>query len=427
MQGDWLMGEVARALLGIGVFLALAWLLSENRRAINLRQAFGGLVMQIGLAIVLTQVPAVVNGIGNIARGVDRLQQSAQAGAVFVFGYLGGGLQPFEAVSPARSTFIFALQVVPAIFLVSALAAVLWHWGILRWIVRGAAWAFGKAFGVSGPVGVSTSACIFLGMVEAPLLVRPLLPKVSRGELFIIMVDGLSVIGGSTMILIGGLLAARIPGAFAQLLSATLISMPMAITMARIIIPGQSHTTLPQVQLSSQYKNSLDAVTQGTIGAVKIAAYVIALLIVFIGIIDLVDTLLALFWPAAQPVTLSTLLGTLLLPFSWLMGVPMPDLTVLGGLLGAKVAANEVVAYSQLIALPEDALSDKTIHIATYALGSFGNFGSVAILIGTLAAMAPERKDDIIALGIKALFAAFLTSCMTGSVIGILSTVFGQV
>lgn len=400
----------------------MAWLISESRNQVSMRQVFGGLAAQILFAVVLTQVPAVVSGLGAIAHGVDALQSSAEDGARFVFGYLGGGPQPFEAATPAESTFIFALQVIPAVLLVSALAALLWHWGVLRWIVRGAAWLFGRLFGVSGPVGVSTSACIFLGMIEAPLLVRPMLPKLSRGEFFIIMVDGLSVIAGSTMILLGVMLADRFPDAFTHLLAASLISTPMAITMARIIIPSPSvRGEASKIPLDSEYQSSLDAITHGTITAVKIAAYVVALLIVFIGLISVVNSGLSLIPTDGEPLTLSVILGTLFSPFAWLMGVSYGDLQEVGSLLGTKVAANEVVAYGQLAALPADALSERSSLIATYALCSFGNFGSVAILIGTLTAMAPEKKDDIVNLGLKALFAAFLTTCMTGSIIGLIS------
>lgn len=412
--------DLLRALLGLLVFMGIAWALSENRRAIHYKAMAGGLAAQILFALLLTRVPGVVTALGGIAHGVDNLQHSAEQGAIFVFGYLGGGMQPFPKVDHAASTFIFALQVIPAVLLVSALAALLWHWGVLRWIVQASAWLFGRLFGVSGPVGVSTSACIFLGMIEAPLLVRPLLPKLSRGEFFIIMVDGLSVIAGSAMILLGAMLAGRVPGAFTHLLTASLISTPMAITLARVVIPSDIVRTTERIPLQSSYKSSLDAMTHGTINAVRIAAYVIALLIVFIGSITLINTILGAIPTSGAPITLTTIFGTIFSPVAWLMGVPMPDLATVGGLLGTKVTLNEVVAYGQLADLPPGTLTERGALIATYALCSFGNFGSVAILIGTLTAMAPEKGNEIVELGMKALLTAFLTSCMTGTIIGIL-------
>ncbi len=416
--------DILRGCLGLMVFMGIAWALSENRKGIHYKAMAGGLLAQILIAVLLTRVPAVVDALGGIAHGVDNLQRSAESGASFTFGYLGGGEQPFLKANPQASTFIFALQVIPAVLLVSALAALLWHWGILRWIVQGAAWLFGRLFGVSGPVGVSTSACIFLGMIEAPLLVRPLLPKLSRGEFFIIMVDGLSVIAGSTMILLGGMLAGKVPGAFTHLLTASLISTPMAITLARVMIPSEIVRNAERVPLESSYKSSLDAMTHGTINAVRIAAYVIALLIVFIGTISLINAMLAGIPTGGEPITLTSIFGAIFAPVAWLMGVPMTDLTTVGGLLGTKVTLNEVVAYGQLADLPPGTLTERGALIATYALCSFGNFGSVAILIGTLTAMAPEKGDEIVELGMKALLAAFLTTCMTGTIVGLLYTIF---
>lgn len=415
-------GEVARALAGVMAFIGLAWALSEDRRAFAPRTVAFGLLGQIVIALLLTRLPAITAGFGALARGVDALQASAGAGATFVFGYLGGGPQPFVMAPGNPSTFVFGLQVLPAVLLVSALAAVLWHWGILRWIVRGAAWAFGRAFGVSGPVGVSTSACIFLGMVEAPLLVRPLLPLLSRGEIFIIMVDGLSVIAGSTMILLGAMLGSHLPDAFIHLLTASLISTPMAIVMARIIVPSPIVRGGERIALESPYRSSLDAMTHGTINAVKVAAYVVAMLIVFVGTIALIDRLLAALPIANHSLSLSGIFGWLFAPFAWLMGVTSGDYNTVGSLLGTKVAANEVVAYGRLVALPPGTLSAKSELIATYALCSFGNLGSVAILIGTLAAMAPEKAEEVVALGPKAIAGAFLTTCMTGCIIGLIDT-----
>lgn len=418
------MGEIARGVCGLAAFIGIAWLISEKRSSFSLRSVAVGLTIQIVLALILTRLPVVTGALGGLARGVDSLQASAGDGARFVFGYLGGGPQPFQAAAGNPSTFIFGLQVLPAVLLVSALAAVLWHWGVLRWIVRGAAWAFGRAFGVSGPVGVSTAACIFLGMVEAPLLVRPLLPKLSRGEIFIIMVDGLSVIAGSTMILLGTMLAGRMPDAFTHLLTASLISTPMAIVMARIIVPSDISKDRSSLSLESGYRSTLDAMTHGTINAVKVAAYVVALLIVFVGTIALIDKTLTLIPVTGAPVTLASIFGWLFAPIAWLMGVSAGDYQTVGALLGTKVAANEVVAYGRLLSLPPGTLSAKSQLVITYALCSFGNFGSVAILIGTLAAMAPEKAEEVVQLGPKAIAAAFLTTCMTGTIVGLLFSIF---
>ena len=413
-------GEIIRGLIGIVAFIGLGWLLSENKRAFPVKPVLVGLACQIGLAILLTRVPAITAAFAAATHGMDALQAASRSGSSFMFGYLGGGPAPFSVADPGAA-FIFAFQALPAILLVGALSALLWHWKILIWIVRGAAWVFGKLFGVSGPVGVSTSACVFLGMVEAPLLIKPFLPRLSRGELFIIMVDGLSVIGGSMMIVLGALISAKMPNAFSHLLIASLISTPMAIGMARLIIPGDSTATHEPIVLVSPYRSSLEALTFGTLDAVKMVLNIAGLLIVFVGLIALINMGLAALPHSGAPITLGFLLGKLLTPIVWLTGTPLPDLQTVGALLGTKVAANEVVAYSDMMALPEGALTPKSLLILTYALGSFGNVGSVAILIGSLSAMAPEKVGEVVELGFKALAAAFLTTCLTATIMGLLS------
>ena len=411
--------ETARALLGILAFLGIGWLLSENRRAPPWRPVLVGLACQITLALLLTKVPAITAGFAASTHAVDALQAASRAGSSFMFGYLGGGRAPFSMEDPSAA-FIFAFQALPAILLVGALSALLGHWKVLIWIVRAAAWAFGKLFGVSGPVGVSTSACVFLGMVEAPLLIKPFLPRLSRAEIFIIMVDGLSVIGGSMMIVLGSLIAAKVPNAFSHLLIASLISTPMAIGMARLIIPGERRVEHEAIVLSSPYRGSLEALTFGTLDAVKMVLNIAGLLIVFVGLIALINMGLAALPHAGAPLTLGGILGWLLTPIVWLTGAPLADLQQVGAILGTKVAANEVVAYSDMMALPPGALSPKSLLILTYALGSFGNVGSVAILIGSLSSMAPEKVSEVVELGFKALAAAFLTTCLTATIMGVI-------
>jgi CNT family concentrative nucleoside transporter len=418
--------ELMRASAGIVAILAASWLMSEQKRSFPWRIIAIGLGFQTGLALLLTQVPVIADGFRVLAQAVDGLQLSAADGARFVFGYLAGGPVPYALADPPAPAFLFAFQTLPAILLVGALSSLLWHWGVLRWMVRGAAWLFGRLFGVSGPVGVSTSACVFLGMVEAPLLIRPVVPRMSRGELFIIMVDGLSVIGGSMMIVLGALVAQKLPDAFAHILTATLISTPMAICMARAIIPvDAAEAALAQepVALETHYSSSLDAITKGTLAAVQMAVNIAALLIVFIGGIALIDRMLAAL-PFGDPLSVGSILGWILTPAAWLMGFPMTDIGEAAKLIGAKVALNEVVAYGQLIALPDGAITEKTLIMMTYVLGSFGNIGSVAILIAALSAMAPERSSEIVALGFRALAASFLVVCLSATIVGIFYSLF---
>lgn len=419
------MAEILRAGCGVALFLVAAWALAGFRRPFGWRLIATGLIAQIVLAALLTRVPAVERGFRWLAGGVEALQIASATGAQFVFGYLAGGPSPFAATNPAASTFVFGLQALPAILLVGALSALMWHWGPLRLLVRGSSWLFRRLFGVSGPVGVSTAACIFLGMIEAPLLIRPLLPRLSRGELFILMVDGLSVIGGSMMIVLGLLMERRLPGAFGHILAATLISTPMAIAMARAIVPPEvsdEDAAEEAVALTSPYRSGLDAMVQGTLGAVKMAVNIAALLIAFIGTVALVDMMLATISVGGAPLATGRILGWLFTPVAWAMGFPAGDVPTAAQLLGTKVALNEVIAYGKLVAMPMDAVSAKGVLMLTYALGSFGNIGSVAILLGAMTAMAPERSADIVALGLRALAAAFLTTCLSATIVGILHT-----
>jgi CNT family concentrative nucleoside transporter len=412
--------EVLRGLAGISAVGGCVWLLSEQKRHFPVRLLLAGVAGQLGLAWLLTRLPAVASGFRTLAKGVEALQSATATGTQFVVGYLAGGIQPF-ALAPGRAPpFLFAFQALPAIILVGALSALLWHWGPLRAVVRGAAWAFGRLFGLSGPVGVSTSACIFLGMVEAPLLIRPVVPRLSRGELFIVMVDGLSVIGGSMMIVLGGLVAQRLPEAFGHILSATLISTPMAILIARAIIPVPVVGKGERVELASPYAGTLEAITSGALGGMKMAVNIAALLIAFIGLVALLDAILAALPLAGGTLRIGTILGWLLTPLAWAMGFPDGDIATAARLLGTKLTLNEVVAYGQLVALPADAVSAKGLLMLTYALGSFGNIGSVAILIGALSAMAPDKAGEIARLGPRALAAAFLTSCLSATVVGLL-------
>jgi len=421
MRGD--MVELARAGLGVLVLFALIWLLSEQKRALPWKVLAVGFFTQLGLAILLTKVPAIAGAFRVLAEGAGQLQASASDGAQFVFGYLAGGPVPYAPTTP-NPAFLFAFQTLPSILLVGALSALLWHWGILRAAVRGSAWVFRKTFGVSGPVGVSTSACVFLGMVEAPLLIRPLIPKLSRGELFIVMVDGLSVIGGSMMIVLGSLVAQRLPDAFGHILTATLISTPMAMAVARAVLPTEMTRTDEPLALESHYASALDAITKGTLAAVGMAVNIAALLIVFIGGISLINRILALIPTGGTPISVGSILGAVLFPLTWVMGFPQADVETAARLLGTKLALNEVVAYGQLIALPPGSISEKSLLMLTYALGSFGNIGSVAILIATLSAMAPERSSEIVALGFRALACAFIVVCLSATLVGALYGLF---
>jgi CNT family concentrative nucleoside transporter len=410
-----------QGLVGIVTFLLIAWAVSENRQAIAWRIVATGLAIQVVLVLVLTFVPPVKAIFFLLADGVRALQSASHEGVIFVFGYLGGGDLPF-ALSGDGSPYIVAFQVLPLILLVGALAALLWHWKVLIVLIRGAAWAMERGFRVSGAVGVSAAANIIMGMVEAPLLIRPYISRLSRGELMAVMAGGMATIAGTMMVLIGSVLDGLIPNAFSHVLAASVINAPAALLLARIIVPEESGSEVTTVELRSDYASSLDAITQGTANAVKLLMNIIALLIVFIALIALVNSALGLL-PAmhGEPVTVERILGLVMAPVAWLVGIPWAEAQSAGALFGIKVVANEFLAYLELAALPEAALSARSELILSYAFCSFSNFGSLAIMIGGLSTMAPERSVEITSLSFRALLAGFLAGCITACMIGLIT------
>lgn len=409
---------ILQGLLGIAVFVAIAWAVSEDRRQVEWRIMAIGLAVQVLLAVLLLFLPPVKAFFAALAAGVRALQAATLEGTAFVFGYLGGGELPFDATGPG-STFIFGIQSLPVILMVGALSALLWHWRVLIYVVRGAAWLVERTFRVGGAVGVSSAANIFMGMVEAPLLVKPYIPKLTRSELFAVMAGGLSTIAGSTMVVVGTLIDGAIPNAFSHLLIASVINAPAAIALAKVMVPGAA-TAGEDLVLKSDYRSSLDAITRGTTDAVRLLANVVGMLIVFVSLIALVNIALAALWPGGG-LTLQGILGHLMAPIAWLMGIPWADAQTAGGLLGTKVVVNELIAYVHLTELPEGALSARASFIMTYALCSFSNFGSLAIMIGGLTAMAPERTSEIVSLGLKAILAGFLAAALTATIVGMMA------
>ena len=348
------------------------------------------------------------------------LQQATDAGSSFVFGYLGGGPLPFEETQPAAS-FVLAFRALPLIMVVSALTAVLTYWRILPWIVRGFALVMEKTLGVGGAVGLGTAANVFVGMVEAPLLIKPYLAALSRSELFVIMVSGMATIAGTVLVLYAAILGPVIPNAVGHLLTASLISAPAAITIALVMIPQTTPSTAGALVPDRGADSTMDAIARGTRNGLDLLLIVTAMLLVLVALVFLANAALALLPTlGGQPVSLERLLGYVMAPVCWLMGVPWHEAVTAGALMGIKTVLNELLAYLQLTALPAGALSARTELIMTYALCGFANFGSLGILIGGLSTMVPERRDEVLQLGVRSIVAGTLATCCTGAVVGIL-------
>ncbi|HSC95283.1 MAG TPA: nucleoside transporter C-terminal domain-containing protein [Burkholderiales bacterium] len=404
-------------------FLALcfiAWLLSEDRRAVPWRIVVSGALLQIVLAAALLKLPLFRDVFLALNELLSALERATQEGTRFVFGFLGGGPQPF-AERPGASSFVLAFRALPLILVVSALSALLFYWRVLPAVVRAFAVVLEKAMGVGGAVGLSTAANIFVGMVEAPLFVRPYLKEMSRGELFIVMTAGMAGIAGTVMALYAAILGPVVPDAMGHILSASIISAPAAILVAAVMVPPRGTPTSGRLVPPQQARSSMDAVTRGTLDGLQLLLAIVAMLIVLIALVTLVNLALGLLphWGGAQ-VTLQRVLGYAMAPLVWLAGVPASEAVTAGALMGTKTVLNEFIAYVDLSQLPADALGARSRLIMTYSLCGFANFGSLGILIGGMASMVPERRDEIVALGLRSIAAGTLATLMTGAVVGMI-------
>ena len=403
-----------QGLAGIAGLLLLAWVFSENRKAIPWRAIWSGLALQLLLALLLLKLPFAKDAFLALNDVLALLEKSTLAGTSLVFGYLGGGPSPF-AVTDANSTFILAFRALPIVLVMSALSALLFHWGVLPWIVRGISWLLERTMRVGGVVGLSTAANVFVGMVEAPLFIRPWLPRVSRGELFAIMVGGMASIAGTVLFLYASILGKVIPDAVAHLLIASIVSAPAALVIAFLMVPPEGQATGSNaggnLELKSEASSSMDALTQGTLGGAQLLVNIIAMLVVFVALVTLVNLIIA-------PYTLQGILGWVLAPLAWLAGVQWSEAQAAGMLLGTKTVLNELIAYIDMANMP--ALSERSRLLMTYALCGFANFGSLGIMIGGMSTMCPERRPEIVSLGLKSIVAGTLATCLTAATVGLI-------
>lgn len=420
--------ETIQPILGLIVLVGLAWLLSENRRGWSWRLVVAGVGVQIALAAIALSVPVVREAIGAINGLVLALDAASKAGTSLVFGFLGGGPLPFTESYPGAA-FVLAFQALPIVLLMSALSAVLWHWRVLPLVIRGLAAGLKATLRIDGPVALGAAANIFVGMVEAAILIRPHLARMNRSDLFVTMTCGLTTIAGTVLVLYATFLNGVVENAAGHFLVASLISAPAAIVIARLMVPVSMHggDTANVAAASADefeagramYDSTMDAMVQGTQDGLRLLLNIIAMLIVFVAVVALVNQLLGLFpelW--GGPVSLQRLLGWLLAPVAWLIGIPWAEATAAGALIGTKVVLNELIAYLDLAAAG-DSLSARTRIILLYAMASFANFGSVGIMLAGMIAMAPGRKSDLIGLGLKSLVAGTIATCMTGAVVAL--------
>ena len=401
-----------QALAGIFGIVAIAWLVSESRRSIPWRTVWSGLLLQFVLALLLLKLPGAKEAFLWLNGVLGGLEKATVAGTALVFGYLGGGPAPY-AVSDPASSFILAFRALPIVLVVSALSALLFHLGILGALVRAISWVLERTMRVGGVVGLSTAANVFVGMVEAPLVVQPWLARISRGELFVIMAGGMASIAGTVLFLYASILGSAIPDAIAHLLVASIVSAPAAIVIAVIMVPPLGEATGARMELRSDASGAMDALTRGTLGGAQLLLNIVAMLVVFVALVALVNLAIA-------PLTLQGGLGYLLAPLAWLAGVPWSEAQVAGGLLGTKTVVNEFVAYLNMAKLTDGELSPRSRLLMTYAMCGFANFGSLGIMIGGMGTMCPERRSEIVGLGFRSIVAGTLATCLTAATVGMI-------
>jgi len=410
-----------RGLVGIAALLLLAWGLSEDRFRVPWRLVIGGVALQFALALLLLKFRPAAAAFLLLNDGVEALQKATDAGTGFVFGYLGGGKLPFPETQPG-SAFIFAFRALPLVLVISALATLLFYWGVLQRIVQVFAWVLRRSLGVGGPLGLGAAVHIFVGFIEAPLLIRPYLRRMARGELFALMSCGMAGIAGTVMVLYASLLGPVIPDALGNILIAAVISTPAALAVAALMVPFRPDPTEgPDLVVDDPAVSSMDAIAKGTRDGIVFLANIVAMLVVLVSLVSLLNMALGLL-PALEgaPITLQRLFAYGFRPVMWLIGIPEAELDTAATLMATKTVLNEFIAYVDLAHLPPEALGERSRLIMTYALCGFANFGSLGILLGGMGAMVPERRREIVALGPRSILSGTIATCMSGAVVGIL-------
>ena len=409
-----------QSIAGLLAFAGIAWLLSENRKQVKLNKVVTGILLQLLVGLILLKIPIFRDLFLLLNRMVLSLEAATTAGTSFVFGYLGGAEFPFKEKYPGAG-FILAFRALPLVLVISALSALLFYWRILPLVVKAFSRALQKTMGLGGTEGVGVSANIFVGMVESPLFIRPYLQRMTRSEIFTLMTSGMATIAGTVMVLYASILKSTIPDIMGHILTASIISVPAAITISKLMIPETDELTPGELTVPDRAASSMDAVTKGTLQGVEMLLNIIAMLVVLVALVYLMNLLLGIFPEfGGKPISLQRLMGYIMAPIVWLMGIPLNEATTAGALMGTKTILNELLAYLDLSRLEPGTLSPRSMLIMTYAMCGFANPGSLGIMIGGMGTMAPTRRNEIVALGFRSIIAGTLATCMTGAVVGII-------
>jgi CNT family concentrative nucleoside transporter len=409
----------ARALIGIGVIYLICWLMSESKRKLPWKIILGATAMQVAFALLLYGVPPVRDGIASAGALVDALQAATRAGTNFVFGYVGDNTAwTFSETAPGP---VFFFQILPLIIVVAALSAILWHWHVLRWITKGFAFIFSRTMGIGGATSLAVSANVFMGMTEAPVLIKPYIPRMTRSEVFIVMTAGFATIAGSVLVIYVTFLQPVMANPLAQLLTASLMAAPAAVAVALTIIPEIKAVGERASEPDFEYHSTMDAFATGASDGMKIVLNIATMLIAALALLYIVNAILGLVPPVfGEPLSLQRILGWIFAPLMYLIGVPWEEAPKAGSMMGVKTVLTEFVAFIDLSNVPVEEMSDRTRRIVANAICGFANFGSVGILIGGLTIIAPEKREVFLSLAWKTLIAGTFATCLSGAIVGLL-------
>lgn len=411
---------VVQSLVGLLLIIGLCYLLSEKRSDVHLPIILKSLALQVALALLLLKLPGSQSLFNALNAGIAELQAATVEGTTFIFGYLGGGDLPFEESAPGAA-FVLAFQAMPLVIVVSALSAMLMYWRVLPLIMKGLSLLLEKTLEIGGALGLGISANAFLGMVESPLLIRPYLNQLSRGELFAVMCAGMATIAGTMLALEAAVISSVVPDAIGHLIACSLITLPAVVYISHLLVPDRSTPTSGEGEVERGADSTIDAIATGTANGLALFLNILAMIIVIVALVFLTNSVLGVLPEiGGDAVTLERILGVLMAPLAMMMGIPFSEAFVTGQLLGTKVVLTEFIAYVRFGQIPVEELSERTRIIMTYALCGFANFVSLGIMITGLVTMAPERRHEIMDLGMKSIFAGMIATCTSATIVGLI-------
>ena len=403
---------ILQSIFGILSILLIAYLFSEAKKTIVFKSVLIAIAIHLILALMFLNLPIFKDMFMMLNKLVLVLDTATTAGTSFVFGYLGGGAAPFE-ITNENSMFILTFKALPIVLIMSVISYLLYYYRILPLIVKIFSFFIEKIIKIRGATGISVAANAFVGMLEASLLIKPYIKDMTRGELFSVMVAGMSTIAGTVMLLYAAIIGNTIPNAMGHILTASVLNVISSLIISMIMIPHNSDKHQNKISFPKMADSPMDAIVKGTSDGIKLLVNIIAILIVFIALVNLINQII-------QPLSLQSILGVIMAPLAFLMGIPISEIMAAGSLMGTKVILNSLIAYIDLLNLPADALQEKSQLIMIYAMCGFANIGSLGIMVGGMTTIAPEKRSEIISLGMKSLFAGVLATSFTAAVVGLM-------